>query len=33
VSAALAADSAFDLGSALGAWIEARVIVDFSLGT
>jgi hypothetical protein len=33
VGAALAADPAFDLGAALAAWIEARVIVDFSLGT
>jgi hypothetical protein len=32
VRAALSADPAFDLGAALGAWIEARVIVDFTIG-
>jgi uncharacterized protein len=32
VGAALAADPAFDLGAALAAWIDARVIVDFSAG-
>jgi hypothetical protein len=32
VDAALAADPAFDLGAALGAWIRARVIVDFTTG-
>lgn len=32
VEASLAADPGFDLGAALGAWIEARVVVDIAQG-
>ncbi len=33
LEAALAVEPAFDLGAALAAWIEARVVIDFDLGS